>query len=128
MSQLTSLQEDLLRAFFERRADFFLTGGAALAGYYLHHRSTNDLDLFTTTASLDDGVEALRSASEALGASIEPVRTSPDFRRFVVTRGNEGAVVDLGDDARPPGGVSVPELREFLSGLISRLTRIAYLA
>lgn len=101
MSQLTNLQRDLLRAFFERRVDFFLTGGAALAGYYLGHRTTNDLDLFTATASLDDGFDTLRSASDALGATIEAVRTSPDFRRFVVTRANEAAVVDLVRDRVP---------------------------
>ena len=28
--------------------DFFLTGGTALAVFYLHHRTSNDLDLFTT--------------------------------------------------------------------------------
>ena len=26
---------------------FFLTGGTALAVFYLHHRMSNDLDLFT---------------------------------------------------------------------------------
>lgn len=29
-------------------SDFFLTGGTALAVFYLHHRVSNDLDLFTT--------------------------------------------------------------------------------
>lgn len=101
MSRLTRLQQDLLRAFFERRPDFFLTGGAALAGYYLGHRTTNDLDLFTATASLDDGAEALRSAARDVDASVEAVRTSPDFRRFVVTRGDDACVVDLVRDRAP---------------------------
>lgn len=29
------------------KKDFFLTGGTALAVFYLHHRESNDLDLFT---------------------------------------------------------------------------------
>lgn len=44
---LTDLQRDLLREFFAREQRLFLTGGAALAGFYLHHRKTEDLDLFT---------------------------------------------------------------------------------
>ena len=30
-----------------------------------------------------------------------------------------------GDDSSPPGGVSVPELREYLRDLVSRLARLA---
>ena len=45
--KLTPLQRDLLTAFFTHEQRFFLTGGAALAGFYLHHRPTLDLDLFT---------------------------------------------------------------------------------
>jgi hypothetical protein len=48
-STLTQLQQDLLDAFFRREQRFFLTGGAALAGFFLGHRSTHDLDLFATT-------------------------------------------------------------------------------
>lgn len=39
--KLTPLQRDLLAAFFAHERRFFLTGGAALAGFYLHHRSTD---------------------------------------------------------------------------------------
>src|SRR5687767_3419782 len=48
--RLTPLQKAVLRAFFARERGFHLTGGAALAGYYLGHRRTDDLDLF----ALDD--------------------------------------------------------------------------
>jgi hypothetical protein len=47
-SKLSPLQLAVIRAFFEREHDFFLTGGAALAGFHLGHRTTGDLDLFTT--------------------------------------------------------------------------------
>ena len=34
---------------------FFLTGGTALSVFYLHHRYSNDLDLFTRDAvNLDE--------------------------------------------------------------------------
>ena len=45
-SQLTALQSALLDAFFRHEQRMFLTGGAALAGFHLGHRTTEDLDLF----------------------------------------------------------------------------------
>jgi hypothetical protein len=36
-SKLTALQKDVLDAFFQRERGFFLTGGAALAGFHLGH-------------------------------------------------------------------------------------------
>src|ERR671938_158582 len=46
-ARLSNLQSDFLREFFGREHDFYLTGGAALAEFYLGHRETDDLDLFT---------------------------------------------------------------------------------
>lgn len=94
-SRLDPFQRELLQAFFDRERRFFLTGGAALAGYYLGHRETRDLDLFTTEEAMDDGVAALRDAAHALGASMESLRTAPDFHRFLLSRGEETVVVDL---------------------------------
>ena len=85
----------MLTAFFERESRFFLTGGAALAGFHLGHRETNDLDFFTTDDILEEGEAALRDAAASLGASIERVRTAPEFRRRVVRRAGESVVVDL---------------------------------
>jgi hypothetical protein len=34
--------------------------------------------------------------------------------------------IEIGDDARIPGGISPPELRAFLEDLIARLTRLAH--
>ncbi len=94
-SRLTPLQRDVLEAFFQREPRFFLTGGAALAGYHLGHRETADLDLFTTADLLADGEAALQRAVHAIGASMENIQTSPDFRRRLVRRGGEAIVVDL---------------------------------
>lgn len=94
-SKLTVLQRDFLTAFFARESRFFLTGGAALAGFYLHHRETHDLDLFTLADVLDDGVALVMEISREFGASIESIRTSPDFRRFLMRRGSEAVVIDL---------------------------------
>ena len=94
--ELTALQRDVLRGFFEREAGFFLTGGAALVGYYLHHRETMDLDLFAMDAeAFERGRYALTDAAASLGASVEVRQAAPGFERLVVSRGDESLVVDL---------------------------------
>ena len=46
---LTPLQQELLRVFAQLpdQEQFYLTGGTALAEFYLGHRLSYDLDLFT---------------------------------------------------------------------------------
>ena len=78
-NQLSPLQEDLLHAFFQREDRFFLTGGAALVGFYLGHRQTHDLDLFTLEDALDRGMSALGGAARDLGATIEAIQAAPIF-------------------------------------------------
>lgn len=101
--RLSPLQRELLEGFFELAPEFFLTGGAALAGFHLGHRTTEDLDLFVHEPRLDEGVSALRRVVERLGASLESLQTSPDFRRFLVRRRDEGVLVDLVHDPVPSG-------------------------
>jgi hypothetical protein len=209
-SRLGRLQQTFLQAFFSREKRFFLTGGGALAGYHLGHRETHDLDLFTTADAIEDGSAAVAEAAREMGAAIESIQTSPDFRRYVLTLGPEAIAIDLirervaqivrdkpifgivsvdppeeilanklctllsraevrdlidvralelsgysvesalpaaaskdagltpaqlswvlsqitlGDDLIPPGGISVQELREYLEGLVGRLSRLAF--
>jgi hypothetical protein len=99
--RLSALQRDVLREFSRLAPEFFLTGGAALAGFHLGHRVTEDLDLFVTTDRLQDGAAALQEAARILGASVQAVTTGPHHRRFLVRRGNEGIVVDLVHDPSP---------------------------
>lgn len=94
--KLTLLQREMLDAFFEREDGFFLTGGAALAGFYLEHRTTDDLDLFAVAEkAFERGVYALVDAVAALGGSAVVRQEAPGFRRYFITRGEEGLVVDL---------------------------------
>ncbi len=102
-SALSPFQREILEAFFKRTDRFFLTGGAALAGFHLGHRTTQDLDLFTTEEALEEGASALEDVARALGVSIERVSTSPTFRRFLLRSGSEGIAVDLVRDASPQG-------------------------
>ena len=106
VSRLSPLQQEILEAFFRRAKGFFLTGGAALAGYHLGHRTTADLDLFTTTEPLDVGDEALGAAAIDTGATVESLQTAPDFRRRLVRRSGEGVVVDLVRDRGPCSALS----------------------
>ncbi len=94
-SKLTLLQDDFLAAFFQRESRFFLTGGAALSGFYLGHRETNDLDLFVLQDVLDEGVAEVNEVSRELGGNVQPILTSPDFRRLLLRRGAETVVIDL---------------------------------
>jgi hypothetical protein len=120
-SHLTPLQLDLLREFFSREQRFFLTGGAALSEFYLHHRKTKDLDLFTSTpVDLDLAQHSLFEAATACGASTQVLQSFADFHRLIVRRDTDECVVDLVNDRAPAiekekvsfGNVRVDTLRE----------------
>lgn len=111
---LDSFQQAVLEGFFRREGGFFLTGGAALAGFHLGHRATKDLDLFTTEDRLEDGASALIDISDELGATLEELRTAPTFRRFLLRRGDESVIVDLVHDLAPqifPDKLSIGQIR-----------------
>lgn len=127
-STLDRFQQEILEAFFEREQRFFLTGGAALAGFHLGHRTTRDLDLFTVESVLEEGVTALREVASTLGAALESLRTAPEFHRFLVTRGSESVVVDLVLERAPQlagklrfGKISVDPPEEILANKLCTL-------
>ncbi len=101
-SKLIALQRDVLDAFFRRERGFFLTGGAALAGFHLGHRTTDDLDLFTVEATaFERGRFVLEAVAADLGGALHVRQDAPGFKRLVLTRGDEGLVVDLVKDVSP---------------------------
>jgi len=96
VSTLTPLQVETLHAFFEREAAFFLTGGAALAGFYLAHRATDDLDLFTVDdEAFRRGRSILADVATAVGGTVEIRQDTPRFVRSVITRNDTAVIVDL---------------------------------
>ena len=133
MSQdrLTPLQREILSAFFRDERRFFLTGGAALAGFHLGHRETRDLDLFVASPDrsvLDEGEQALRAAAATIGANVEASKTAPDFRRRIVKTGVGAVVVDLVRDPVPQiseklelEGIRVDTPREILANKLCTL-------
>jgi predicted nucleotidyltransferase component of viral defense system len=49
------LQDKFLKEFFSESfaSDFYLTGGTALSRFYLNHRLSDDIDLFTQNQKID---------------------------------------------------------------------------
>lgn len=128
--KLTPLQRDLLAAFFGHERRFFLTGGAALAGFYLGHRATDDLDLFThEREAFEAGARALAAAADDVGAETTIRQDAPGFRRSVVSRSDETVVVDLVWERVPSvypdkperAGVRIDPVEEIL---INKLTTV----
>ncbi len=64
-------------------ADFYLSGGTALAGYYLNHRASDDLDFFTRgafdTIFLHSFVEKLRESLSANAVRFEKLYDRNQF-------------------------------------------------
>lgn len=125
---LSPLQRELVERFFARTQDFFLTGGAALAGFYFGHRRTEDLDFFSTGSPVEEGDLALAAAAEDVGATIERVKTFPAFQRRIVRRGSESVVVDLVRDPtagqlpkEQRGAVRLDSLQEILANKLCAL-------
>jgi hypothetical protein len=93
---LTSLKRDFLVAFFERERNFYLTGGSALGIFYLDHRRSFDLDMFST-GSVD--WRTIRSVfidcATVIKAEWRAISSSPYFHRFELTRDKETEVIDF---------------------------------
>ena len=103
VDKLTPLQREVIEAFFDREAGFRLTGGAALAGFHLGHRSSDDIDLFTSDGdAFERGPFVLREVARVVGAETEVRLHAPSFARYAVRRGeSEAVVVDLVLDPVP---------------------------
>lgn len=126
---LNNLQNEFLKAFFARENSFYLSGGAALVGFYFGHRETHDLDLFTLSNDVEKGFRLVNAVAEVLGAKVESVQTSPDFRRLLVKQGADAIVVDLireyvfqVDPDKPMiGGIRVDTPEEILANKLCAL-------
>lgn len=102
---LTPLQRRVLDAVFAEELfgrSFYLTGGTALAAFYLFHRYSDDLDLFTNDQSLEPAWLALQRLLPALGLTVES--RTPQFIRL---RHPEGLRVDVVDDVPFRSGIPV---------------------
>ncbi len=99
---LTPVQEAFLRLFsgLPDQEWFYLTGGTALAEFYLGHRLSFDLDLFTPEADLILPFSyGLESACRAAGLDVQHVRRFSSFVELVVSSEAESVRVDLALDS-----------------------------
>lgn len=100
--RLSSLQNDLVRMWFQHTSEYFVTGGTALVGYYDVPRTTDDVDLFTTSRVCFDEAPGLVSrVCESLGAEANTLRTAPDCHRYRIRRRDEETLLDVVYDMAP---------------------------
>lgn len=127
---LSGLQREVLAAFFRLERGFFLTGGAALAGFHLGHRTTTDLDLFTRDdAAWERARGVMSQVALELGLTLDVRQDAPGFRRYVAQRPGEGLVIDLvreyveavHGEALEIEGIRVDSAREIL---VNKLTTL----
>jgi len=78
------LQNEIFRALAPLEDSIYLTGGTALSRFYYEHRISEDLDFFTTHATLKEVFPSVVSLLEKEGFEIEIAHQSPSFARLFV--------------------------------------------
>lgn len=99
---LTPLQRDILALFAQLpdQNQFYLTGGTALAEYYLGHRLSFDLDMFTGQADLVVPTSyRLEQGCAAQGLQTTVTRRFASYAEFVIARDQASVKVDLALDS-----------------------------
>jgi predicted nucleotidyltransferase component of viral defense system len=99
---LTAFQKAFLRLFarIPDQERFYLAGGTALAEYYLGHRLSFDLDLFTSEADLIIPFSyRIEQAAKSGGMEIAIVRRFASFVQFQVSQDENQLIVDLALDS-----------------------------
>lgn len=102
-----------------------LTGGTALARLYLHHRYSDDLDLFSLQGHVGSLARDFANALESEGFRVERVTEEVAFMRMWVGDGTHRIQVDVAPDgprvekpARSPLGVYAHTLRDIAANKI----------
>ena len=102
MQIINKVQKAILNLFGQvlESDSFYLTGGTALAEFYLKHRRSNDLDFFTTTEEII--IPFSRRLEEALradGMTVQRQRSLHSFVELMVDRYKESTIIHLAQDA-----------------------------
>jgi predicted nucleotidyltransferase component of viral defense system len=95
MAILTPFQQQLLRAIGQTQIaeNFYLTGGTALAAYFLQHRLSEDLDFFSSDPNAVRLVKApLQAVAAKMDATLEFSRTFNTFVECFITGPNDERV------------------------------------
>lgn len=99
---LTPIQKTFLVIFSELpdQTQFYLTGGTALAEYYLGHRLSYDLDLFTGVENLVLPVSyQIETIFQKKELSLQVVRRFSSFVQFLFEKDGESLKIDLAFDS-----------------------------
>lgn len=116
--KLTALQWRILDVLADVQPEWTLTGGAALAGFHLKHRTTKDLDLFWHNQDqLGELPREVRERLSAAGLEATVLRSAPAFFQLRVSEGTNVCVVDLVADPVPT--VEAPQRFPLQDGTIA---------
>ena len=99
---LSGLQNTFLHFFasLPDQKQFYLTGGTALAEYYLGHRLSYDLDLFTSEPDLIIPFSyRLEQSARSAGMQVTVIRRFASFVEFEISQNQEKLKIDLALDA-----------------------------
>ena len=102
MQVISKVQESVLRRFsgVPESGSFYLTGGTALAHFYLKHRQSNDLDFFTTVEEMIDPFgRRLEETLRSDGMEVERKRGFRSFVELLAKEGGEQTVIQLALDS-----------------------------
>lgn len=103
MDILTPLQKNFIHKFSESsfQKSFFLTGGTALAAFYLKHRLSEDLDFFTEEEGLVRQVLPwLQKTADVLNLKLEVQRQTQSFLCcYFHTQGDDPLKIDFAQDS-----------------------------
>ena len=110
---LTPLQRTFLEEFFRQPTgkEFFLTGGTALAEFYLRHRYSEDIDLFTLNeVTLREASSSIPAIALKLGGTFEERFRTVSFQQvFIRVPGQDELKIDFVHDV----GAQFGELQTF---------------
>ena len=123
---LTPLQINFLENFFQFTQDFYLTGGTALSAFYLQHRYSVDLDLFTRREEAFPKADDFVNATCAqLNLPCLPVEMTPFFKHFRVGPPQTPLTLHFSKDVpfhiKPPnrfGGIIVDSIEDIAANKI----------
>ena len=102
LGRLTDLQARVLVALAPVQPRWTLTGGAALAGFHLQHRTTRDLDLFWHgLAAFGPEPEQCTDHLEREGLTVNVLQRTAGFVRLRAGLHGDAAVVDLVAEPMP---------------------------
>ncbi len=107
-ADLYALQDEVLAVVFDEPAGFYLTGGTALSRYYLGHRYSDDLDLFTHDVGVfGDAFRLVHGKIQKRWSELELEVDARDFKRLRILAG--GMTLKLDFVADRVGRVGLPD-------------------